>query len=81
MIKHMIVTVVNAIGTRLFDIIMLVPMGIVRLIFLGVLVLLALWVLSLPPQQPDEGKKTIWGDLRLFALVVLVLQSLFYLIF
>lgn len=68
----------------MFVLVMSVPLGVVRLIFLGILVALAVWALTLPPQRPEpvEGKRSSWlSDLRLFAIGLLFLQSIFYLIF
>ena len=65
----------------LFALAMAVPMSVVRLIFLGVFALLALWVLILPPQLPENGRQEVFSDLRVFALIVLIVQSLFYIIF
>ena len=81
MIKQWIANLLNPIANSLFSMVMAVPMSAVRIIFLGVFIVLALWVLSIPAQYPGEGKKKIWDDLRLFALGILILQSLFYLIF
>jgi hypothetical protein len=68
----------------IFVLVMSVPLGVVRLIFLGILAALALWAISLPPQRPEpvEGRKpSLLSDLRLFAVGLLLLQSIFYLIF
>ena len=68
----------------IFVLVMSVPLGVVRLIFLGILAALALWVLTLPSQSPEpvEGKKpSLLSDLRVFAIGLLLLQSIFYLIF
>ena len=81
MIKQWIADILNPIGNSLFSLVISIPMGVVRGIFLGILALLALWLLTLQAQYSDESKKKIWTDLRLFALGVLILQSLFYLIF
>ena len=81
MIKQWIADILNPIGNSLFSLVISIPMGVVRDIFLGILALLALWLLTLQAQYSDESRKKIWTDLRLFALGVLILQSLFYLIF
>ncbi|MFC1693836.1 hypothetical protein ACFL1R_10055 [Candidatus Latescibacterota bacterium] len=81
MIKQWIADCINPIGNSLFSLIMTIPMSVVRIIFLCILAFLALWVLSLPAQYPDNRKNNFWYDLRFFALGVLILQSLFYLIF
>ena len=68
----------------IYELALAVPMGVVYMIIFGVLLLLALWVLKMPPQIPEktEGETiSAWNDLRIFALVVLGLQALFYIIF
>ncbi|MFC1539797.1 hypothetical protein ACFL6H_10270 [Candidatus Latescibacterota bacterium] len=81
MIKQWIASILNPIAQYLFEIAMAIPMSVVRMIFLGIFALLAIWVLTMPPQYPDDGEQKKWSDLRLFALIVLVVQSLFYIIF
>lgn len=81
MIKQWIADMLNPIAGSMFSLVMAVPMSVVRIIFIGVFAVLALWVLSMPGQYPEGGRKKVWDDLRLFALGVLLLQSLFYLIF
>ena len=68
----------------IFGIMNAIPMWAVRAGIFTLLALLALWVVSLPPQVPvkDEGrKKYLFRDLRMFALTVLVLQAVLYIVF
>ena len=81
MIQQWIAGILIPIGNRLFSLAMSVPMGVVRIIFLCILAVLAIWVLTMPAQYSDEKRKKIWTDLRLFALGVLLLQAMFYIIF
>ncbi|MFC1542057.1 hypothetical protein ACFL50_06375 [Candidatus Latescibacterota bacterium] len=81
MIKQWIASILNQIAHSLFELAMVIPMSVVRGIFLGIFALLAVWVITMPPQYPNDGKRNIWSDLRLFALIVLIVQSLFYIIF
>ena len=81
MVKQWIADMLVPVGNSLLSIILVVPMSVVRLIFLGVLGLLVIWIIRMPSQYPDSGRKSILSDLRLFAIGVLLLQSLFYLIF
>jgi len=55
-----------------------IPLGAVRAFVFLILAVTALWVLSLPPQRSDGSART---DLRFFALFVLGLQMLLYVIF
>ena len=86
-IESFLVSLLRPFAGWLLDVMLLVPLGAVRLLFLGVLAALALWALSLPPQLPDsvEGepkkKPKIWDDLRYCAVGLLLFQSIFYLIF
>lgn len=81
MIQQWIAGILHPIGNRLFSLAMSVPMGVVRILFLFILAVLAIWVLTMPAQYSDEKRKKIWTDLRLFALGVLLLQAFFYIIF
>jgi len=66
----------------LFALVMAVPMWMVRVIFLGILVVVAAWVLTLHRQVPEgEDKPPFYKDLRWMALAILALQSILYLIF
>ena len=80
MIQQWIAGIIQPIGDRLFSFALSVPMGVVRVLFLSILAVLALWILTMPAQYSDDKRK-IWTDLRLFALGVLLLQAMFYIIF
>jgi len=60
-----------------------IPLGVVRILFLGLLAGLAVWVWSLGPQLPGSGETRfkVLRDLRLFAVLLLALQAIPYLIF
>jgi hypothetical protein len=81
MIKQWIASLLSPIADSLFHLAMAIPMSAVRLIFLGIFGLLAVWVITMPPQLPEGGHKNVLSDLRVFALIVLVVQSIFYIIF
>ncbi|HLA40004.1 MAG TPA: hypothetical protein VJ417_08405 [Candidatus Glassbacteria bacterium] len=71
-------------GEWVFGIIQSVPLPLVRYIFLGLLAVLAVWVLTLPAQRAvdESGKaKSFITDLRLFAVFLLACQSICYIIF
>ena len=65
-----------------FNLVMAVPMWMVRSIFIGILVVVAVWVLTLHRQVPEtEEKPPFYKDLRWMALGILALQTILYLIF
>ena len=80
MIQQWIAGIITPVGDWLFTVALAVPMGVVRVLFLSILAVLALWILTMPAQYSDEKQK-LWTDLRLFALGVLLLQAIFYVIF
>ena len=82
--REWLAELLKPIAELMYAMVMSVPLGVVRLIFLGILAALALWAISLPAQRPEpvEGKKhSLLSDLRLFAVGLLLRQSIFYLIF
>ena len=82
--KNVIADLLSPLSDRIYEIVASIPMGMVRAGVFGLIILLALWVILLPPQLPDEaegGKVFSLKDLRVFALFVLFLQAVLYLIF
>jgi len=68
----------------IYELVASIPMWAVKTGVYGFIVLLALWVISLPPQLPEDagkGKALRLNDLRMFALLVLALQLLLYWVF
>ena len=68
----------------LFNLVMAVPMGVVRAFVFGIIAALVLWILRMPPQVPETaGDKpySLFSDLRVFALVVLIIQAALYILF
>ena len=60
-----------------------VPMGAVKGLFIGIMVLLAVWVLTLKGEgrSEDTGEKMKpLHDLRYWAVFILSIQALFYII-
>ncbi len=68
-------------GTFVLPVITAVPIWAVRLLFIGLLTVVCLWVFSLSPQVPESGKTGLTKDLRYFAALVLALQVLCYIVF
>lgn len=82
--KQVIGNFINPLSQAIYEFVAVIPMGVVRGIIFVILGLLALWVIMMPPQLPEKchGEKTLMvKDLRLFALLVLVIQAALYIIF
>ncbi|MCE5250275.1 hypothetical protein LLG96_08650 [bacterium] len=82
--KHIIAALLKPFADFMYTSVLLIPMSVVRGFVFGIIIALAIWVISLPAQLPeaaDGSKKTILSDLRLFAIGVLALQALLYIIF
>ncbi len=82
--KETIAGLLRPFGDWIFGIILSVPLWAVKLVFLGILAALAIWVLTLPAQRAtdqDGNEKSVFTDLRLFAIGLLALQSICYLVF
>lgn len=60
-----------------------IPMWGVRTGVFALLMLLAAWIMHMPPQLPEgrTGEKMSLLDLRFFALCVLILQAVLYMVF
>ena len=82
--KQWIGEILAPFSDMIYTLVMSIPLGAVRVLVFGILAALAVWVLMLPPQFPEStvrGKRTFIKDLRLYALAVIVLQALLYIIF
>jgi hypothetical protein len=82
--KTLLIELLKPLAERLFALVVAVPLPVVRVFFLGILAVLAIWLLTLPAQRPlDESGQETGGwskDLRLYGLGLLALQSIFYII-
>lgn len=82
--KEYIASFINPIGNFLLDMFLQIPMEVVFLLFMFLLVLLAVWVHSLPKQLPaaaERVQKSCLQDLRITAVIILSLQGLLYILF
>lgn len=82
--KNRLAEILTPLSQTIYELVAAVPMWAVQSIIFGVLGLLALWIILMPPQLPgdEEGVKGfLWRDLRFFALFVLALQVVLYLVF
>ena len=72
-----LLNILQFLSDMLYRFIMTIPLGLVRWIFIGLFLLLALWVFLMPAQR--NGHKT-HVDLRWFAIGILLLQSIIYIV-
>jgi len=81
--KEWIAGIILPFADVMYNLVKSVPMGYVRALVFGILGALAIWVISMPPQLPetDRGKNSLLKDIRFFAIAVLLLQSMLYIIF
>jgi len=81
--KQLIADILGPVSQNIYTWMAAIPMWMVQAIVFGIYVLLALWVLLLPPQLPVKGNddRVLVKDLRFFALFVLTLQVVLYIIF
>ncbi|MCB1229573.1 MAG: hypothetical protein KDN19_04875 [Verrucomicrobiae bacterium] len=78
------ITILHRLGESLRELMVAIPMPVVRGIFVGLLLLLLLWVLRLPRERvrPPAEVATGWSsNLKLWAAVALGIQALIYLVF
>jgi hypothetical protein len=73
-------TPIHQLGDLLRECLQTVPLSLVRLLFVGSLILLLIWVLMLPAKAttPPGGAKRWDENLKLGATVALVIQILIY---
>jgi len=82
--KTLLAGLLTPVSELLFKLVMAVPMGVVRAFVFGIIAALVLWILRMSPQVPEtKGEKpySLFSDLRIFALVVLIIQAALYIIF
>jgi len=74
------VTPLHYIGEFFRNLALAIPLWGVRLIFLGLLIGLLLWVIRLPKSEttPPEGSDKATEDLKLWASLALAVQILIY---
>jgi len=82
--KQLIGNILAPLAGFLFNLVVMVPIPVVRVLVFVILAALAVWVLCLPAQLPEStagDKGTFLKDLRFFALAVIALQMILYLMF
>ena len=81
--KEWIAGLILPFADTVYNLVNALPMGFVRGLVFGILAALAIWILRMPPQLPEEsgGAYSFIKDLRFFAIGVIVLQTLLYIIF
>lgn len=75
-------TPLHYIGNAIRDLLLSIPMGAVRILFVGTLVSLLIWVLRLPRERttPKGGAKRWDENLKLGATLAIAIQIVIYLI-
>ena len=73
-------TILHWLGDRVRDLLLQVPLEIVRLLFIALPVLVLIWVVRQPGQQTGSGDTAMRSQtgLKLGAAVALLLQALVY---
>ena len=79
--KDAIVNLLSPFGDFMFRTTAAIPIWAVRALVFAVLAALAFWVWRMRPQTPDDDDRAGKMDLRWFAMIVLALQAILYLIF
>ena len=82
--KTLLAGLLTPVSELLFKLVMAVPMGVVRAFVFGIIAALVLWILRMSPQVPKAaGDKpySLLSDLRVFALVILLIQAALYILF
>ena len=73
-------TPLHHIGDFIRDLLLAVPIPMVRVLFILVPLLLLAWVLFLPKSQtrPPEAKRGRWNNLKIWAALALMIQIFLY---
>ncbi|MFC1607518.1 hypothetical protein ACFL47_06060 [Candidatus Latescibacterota bacterium] len=83
-LKEMISSLILPFADFMFAVTNAIPLGVVRAAVFAIIAVLAFWVIRMPAQLPENEEKQglhLLKDLRFFALGVLVLQALLYIVF
>ena len=80
--KEMIVNLLKPFANACYSVVSAIPLSAVAAIYVLVLVILAVWVLTLKPEKAagaDEPQKCPFlSDLRLWAVLILLVQAIIY---
>ena len=76
-------TPLHQIGNALRDLLLAIPLPVVRILFLLVPLVLLLWVLLLPRDHtsPPDGKRRLGENLKIWAALALLIQIVIYAVF
>lgn len=84
-VREALISLLKPFAVMCFKLVDPVSSGQAILIYILVLVAVAVWVLTLKQEKPSRsdwpGKALVLHDLRLWAVLILVLQIAFYVIF
>ena len=81
-IKGFLTDLLKPFAVVCYNAVVAVPLPLVRLFFLGMLAVLAFWMVTLPVQRPKDENGVPQGswlsDLRVMGIALLLAQALFY---
>jgi hypothetical protein len=83
--KTAIITILKPFADLCFELVSAVPLAVAVVIYIAVLVVTALWVLTLKAEKPRADRKSFLPlflhDLRLYAVLILIVQAVIYVVF
>ncbi|OQA02369.1 MAG: hypothetical protein BWY71_00034 [Planctomycetes bacterium ADurb.Bin412] len=83
-VREALIGVLKPVATWFYELTAGVPLWAVLLLFVVTLLMLAGWVISLKSEKPDpaqgSGGGRIFSDLRLWAVLILLIQTVIYLV-
>jgi hypothetical protein len=73
-------TPLHHIGNFVRETLLLIPLGVVRILFVGILALLLIWVLQLPKSETTQptGSGRWYDNLKIGASIALLIQIVIY---
>jgi hypothetical protein len=83
--KTTIITIFKPFADLCFELVNTIPPAVAFIIYVAVLMVIALWVLTLKVEKPGTDQKFIlpllMHDLRLWAILILIIQAVIYIVF
>ena len=83
--KKTIITILKPFADWCFELVNTIPPAVALIIYVAVLMVVALWVLTLKVEKPGTDQKRFLPlflhDLRLWAILILIIQAVIYIVF